>query len=104
MPRKDDVTGQQLNCVMCPNKIPPDRPRSSVTCSKECATARKNFHRSREDKRACRYCQKPSTPEERLRYQRWRRWEKKHPELVEEWTPKPEDHEPEPEEVTSDAD
>jgi hypothetical protein len=91
MPRKDAVTGQTLFCVMCQNPIGEDRPRSSVTCSKECSTARKNFHRSREDKRACRYCQKPSTPEERIRYQRWRRWEKKHPELVEELNPAPQE-------------
>ena len=100
MPRTDATT--TLSCVMCKKDIPGDRPRSSVTCSKECSIARKNFHRSREDKRACRYCQKPSTPEERLRYQRWRRWEKKHPELVEEWTPSTPQPEPQ-EDNNSDA-
>jgi hypothetical protein len=50
-----------------------------VTCSDECSRARIAFRRNHERKRECRYCFKPSSPEERSRYQRWRRWEAKNP-------------------------
>ncbi len=73
MARRDDFHEHEMNCVMCPNKIPPDRPKLSVTCSKECTIARKNYWRSRQDARVCRYCWKPSTPEQRAAYQQWRR-------------------------------
>jgi predicted nucleic acid-binding Zn ribbon protein len=63
-------------CIMCKGPIPPTRNWSSVTCSKECSTRRADFWRNRQDMTQCRYCQKPSTPEERTRYLLWRRWEK----------------------------
>lgn len=53
--------------------MPPDRPKMAITCSDECSKARKNFRRSRQDSRMCRYCFKPSTPEQRLAFQQWRR-------------------------------
>lgn len=62
-----------LNCMMCPNKIPHDRPKTAVTCSKECTKARKDHWRRIFDSRTCRYCMKPSTPEQRLLFQQWRR-------------------------------
>ena len=73
MARRDDFHEIAMNCVMCPNKIPADRPKLAVTCSKECTTARKNYWRSKQDARVCRYCCKPSTPEQRAAYQQWRR-------------------------------
>jgi hypothetical protein len=73
MARRDDFHEIAMNCVMCPKKIPADRPKLAVTCSKECTTARKNYWRSKQDARVCRYCCKPSTPEQRAAYQQWRR-------------------------------
>jgi predicted nucleic acid-binding Zn ribbon protein len=62
-----------MHCIVCQNPIPHDRPKLAVTCSKECTVIRKNFWRSRQDARTCRYCLKPSTPEQRLAFQRWKR-------------------------------
>jgi predicted nucleic acid-binding Zn ribbon protein len=89
-------------CVMCGKVIPGDRSKLSVTCSKECSADRKDYNRARADQRVCKYCQRPSTPEERKRFQAWRRYEKKNP-------PPPEalaEHErhPQPELEVEDAD
>lgn len=65
-----------MHCVVCQNTIPVDRKKDAVTCSAECTKARKDFFRSKQDQVSCRYCQRPSSPEERARYQAWRRWEK----------------------------
>lgn len=77
--RTDNYTDTPRYCVMDGKLIPPDRPRMAVTCSKECTDARKDFRRSRQDARECRYCRRPSTPEERHRYLRWRKFEEKFP-------------------------
>jgi hypothetical protein len=74
--RKDSFTGVQMRCVVCTNPIPADRKKDAVTCGKICTKARKDFFRSRIDATSCRYCQRPATPEERARFQAWRRWEK----------------------------
>ena len=73
MARKDDFKKITPHCVMCGDPIPADRPKMAITCSDACRNDRKNYRRSRQDQRACRYCQHPSTPEQRLAYQRWRR-------------------------------
>jgi len=77
MARRDDYRGTPRYCVMCKNEIPVERKRDAVTCSPECTTARKNWGRSRLDAVECRYCNRPSTPEERVRYGMWKKWEKK---------------------------
>lgn len=76
MARADYFTNVVRHCVMCANDIPPERKADAITCSPECTKARKNFLRSKIDARECRYCYHPSTIEERLRYGRWRKWEK----------------------------
>jgi hypothetical protein len=73
---------------MCPNFIPSDRHKKAVTCSEECAQARKDWNRSRQDATECRYCERPSTPEERTRYKRWRKWEENNPPPDSELSPK----------------
>jgi predicted nucleic acid-binding Zn ribbon protein len=73
MARKDDFVHTQTHCVMCGDPIPEDRPKMALTCSDACKIARKNYRRSRQDQRECRYCQKPSTPEQRALFQQWRR-------------------------------
>jgi hypothetical protein len=75
--RKDVYSGIILHCMVCQNIIPTNRVAKAVTCSPECAKARRDFIRSRLDHHKCRYCQRPSTPEERARYQQWSRWEQK---------------------------
>ena len=73
MARKDDFRNRPTFCVMCGNPLPPDKPKMGLTCSDKCRDDRKDFRRSKVDARECRYCHKPSTPEERVLYQRWRR-------------------------------
>lgn len=77
--RTDKFAGFQLRCIMCPNFIPADRPKRAVTCSKECSQARKDYGRALQDRTECRYCERPSTPAERARYKRWRKFELKNP-------------------------
>ena len=76
MARTDAYRGVHTHCVMCSKAIPADRRWDAITCSPECSKARKDYGRSRQDQIECRYCQRPSTPEERTRYMAWRRWEK----------------------------
>ena len=64
-------------CIVCQNQIPDERKSDAVTCSPFCSKLRKDWQRARVDSVSCRYCQRPSTPEERERYMAWRRWEKK---------------------------
>ena len=71
--RQDDYSGTQMHCVVCRKNIPSDRKWDAVTCSKECTLERKKYGRSRRDHVVCRYCYKPSTPEQRASYQQWRR-------------------------------
>jgi predicted nucleic acid-binding Zn ribbon protein len=77
--RKDAFSQITTHCVMCGTPIPKDRPKQAITCSAECSLQRKNFRRSKQDARECRYCRRPSTPEERSRYLRWRKHEEKNP-------------------------
>lgn len=78
MARTDHYRGVKRFCVMCQSEIPADRKWDAVTCSPECTQARKQYGRSRKDQAACRYCLKPSTPEDRERYKAWSKWEKEH--------------------------
>jgi predicted nucleic acid-binding Zn ribbon protein len=75
MARTDTYRGVSMNCVVCSNPIPKDRKADAVTCGPDCTKARKNWLRSRKDQTECRYCLRPSTPEERTRFMAWRRWE-----------------------------
>ncbi len=79
MSRADFFSGVTTFCCMCANEIPTDRPKTAITCSKECTEKRKAWRRSREDARRCRYCLVPASQAERSRYQRWRRFEAKNP-------------------------
>lgn len=73
MARTDHFRGVIRHCVMCGNQVPADRKSDAVTCSKECTVARKNFIRSKLDQKECRYCNKPSTPEERVLFGMWKK-------------------------------
>jgi hypothetical protein len=71
-------------CVVDGKPIPQDRlSRGSVTCSKECYDIRRHAQRAQQDEKECRYCRKPSTPEDRDTYARFRRLERKFPGFVE---------------------
>lgn len=70
-------------CVVCKEEIPEDRVRKqSVTCKKECADARRRAQRTLQDERECRYCRRPSSPEEREAFNRFRKLEAKRPDLL----------------------
>jgi hypothetical protein len=58
---------------MCSKEIPAERKWDAVTCSPDCTKARKNYGRSRKDQAECRYCNKPSTPEDRALYGMWKK-------------------------------
>jgi hypothetical protein len=75
--RKDDFTGIPRFCLMCKTEIPPERKSDAITCSPECTKHRQAFLRSKRDAAICRYCYRPSTPEDRVRYNQWSKWEKK---------------------------
>jgi hypothetical protein len=77
MARQDHYRGVVRHCVMCGNEIPTERKWDAVTCSPECTKARRNYGRSRKDQAECRYCNRPSTPEERALFGMWRKWQKK---------------------------
>jgi hypothetical protein len=62
---------------MCTTVIPLERKSDAITCSKECTKKRKDFLRSKVDARECRYCNKPSTPEDRTLFSMWKKAMKK---------------------------
>lgn len=91
MARRDDYKDRVLTCVMCSKPIPPGRKWDAVTCSPECSKDRKNYGRSRKDQTQCRYCLRPSTPEERAHYHRWKKYEQSVVELLKEGVKRIED-------------
>lgn len=73
MARRDDFTNVAMHCVICREPITDSRRKNAVTCSPECTAARKAYWFSKLDAKMCRYCYKPSTPEQRALFQQWRR-------------------------------
>lgn len=77
-------------CVVCTEPIDKQRvSRGAVTCTKECAKVRRDQQRALTDMKECRYCRRPSTPEEREAFKRFRQLEKRRPDLLYPETPKP---------------
>lgn len=62
---------------MCANPIPHERKADAITCSPECTKQRKQYIRCKKDQQECRYCYKPSTPEDRVLFVMWRKWQNK---------------------------
>lgn len=62
-------------CTICKSVIPEKRAaKRSVLCEdKECRKRLNEIRRFRTDMRRCRACAKPSTPEERKAFKRWRK-------------------------------
>jgi predicted nucleic acid-binding Zn ribbon protein len=77
MARTDAYRDVERWCVMCQKPIPADRKWDAVTCGKECSKKRKDYGRSRKDQTTCRYCNKPSTPEDRVLFGAWRKAQRK---------------------------
>lgn len=76
----DDV---KTLCIVCGDGVPKDRiMRGAITCSKEHAKLRRAQLQAITDKKECRYCRRPSTPEEREAYKRFRTLERKRPEML----------------------
>ena len=73
MARTDAYRNVERWCVMCKKPIPADRKWDAVTCSTECSATRKNYGRSRKDQTFCRYCNKPSSPEDRILFAAWKK-------------------------------
>jgi hypothetical protein len=71
----DDI---KTHCVICGDVIAKDRMmRGAVTCTKEHATERRSQLRAMKSEKQCEYCKRPSTPEEREAYNRFRKFERK---------------------------
>lgn len=84
----EDIFNLVPKCVLCPTPIPPERLKfRAVTCSEEHGKQWSRFKRRKSDNNACRFCHKPSTPNARKAFSRFRVWERKNPELArpEEW-------------------
>ncbi len=65
---------EKFHCVVCAEAIPPARVlKKSVTCSNAHGNILKNERRRRRDMERCRYCNRPSTPEERAEFAAWRK-------------------------------
>jgi len=63
-----------ISCCICTKPVLLDRARrKGVTCSKECFKELRAKRRKMVDRRACRHCGYPSTPQERADFQKWRR-------------------------------
>ena len=63
----------EMFCVVDKNPIPHSRVKlGSITCSTECAKKRRRQQMKLMEQTECKYCRRPSTPEERTRYKRWR--------------------------------
>ena len=76
----DDV---KTHCVICTNEVPKERLiRGAITCTKEHAKLRRAQLFAMMDKKECRYCRRPSTPEEREAYKRFRTLERTRPDLL----------------------
>jgi hypothetical protein len=77
MARTDNFRGVERHCVMCAALIPAERKSDAITCSPECTKKRRDFLRSKLDQTQCRYCNKPSSPEDRVLFGMWRKWMRK---------------------------
>lgn len=79
----EDLFGIQPKCVIDSVIIPPDRLRfKSVTCSKECGDTYAKIHQKKRDDKGCKYCHRPSSPNARRAFRRFRKWERENPELA----------------------
>ena len=77
---RQNLSNATVFCVVCGKEVPADRVKMrAISCTKECATVRRNYLRSRVDQVKCRYCMQPASPEEVGRFRRWRKWEREHP-------------------------
>ena len=73
----------KTKCIICGDEVPKERVmRGAITCSKEHAKIRRGQLLAITDKKECRYCRRPSTPEEREAYRRFRLLERKQPHLI----------------------
>ena len=70
-----DLTQLPVYCIVCAEPVPEDRKRFKArTCSAEHQKTRAAYTRSLADRKKCRYCLRPSTPEQRGLFTQWRRF------------------------------
>lgn len=71
------------HCVVCGEEVASDRAkRGAITCSKEHGKERRDQLQAWKDKKECRYCRQPATPEQQEAYKRFRQLESKRPDLL----------------------
>jgi hypothetical protein len=68
-----DIHDLVMHCVVCKKPMPDTRRRNAITCSPACTLARRRYWFSKLDAKMCRYCYKPSTPEQRAEFRQWKR-------------------------------
>lgn len=77
---RDEVA---VYCAVCGGVVPPERvAQGAITCSKEHGAKRANFLRARKEARECKYCHKPSTPEDREAFLRFKKLARKRPDVL----------------------
>ena len=66
---------EALHCAVCTGPLPPKRAyaRTRYTCSPECRNTLRAFQKLVVDAKYCHVCMRPSTPEEREEFKRFRR-------------------------------
>jgi len=82
---KETLTFEQVKnfCVIDQLPIPIERvKRHATTCSKECAKKLRKQRMMLMEQTECKYCRRPSTPEEREAFRRFRKLEASHPDAV----------------------
>lgn len=73
----------KIHCVICGDDIPKDRiMRGGITCTKEHAAERRKQLRAMKEQKECNYCKRPSSPEEREAFARFRTMERRRPDLI----------------------
>jgi hypothetical protein len=60
--------------VVCKSQLPDERiAKQGVTCSKQCSQKLRSIRRRKHDAKKCRYCNQPSTLDERKQFNKWRK-------------------------------
>lgn len=79
----EDLFGIQPKCVIDSKIIPHERLRfKAVTCSKECGEIWARLQQKKRDEKDCKFCHKPSTPNARRAFNRFRKFERECPDIA----------------------
>lgn len=71
-------------CVVCGEEIIDKRrlAKGAVTCTREHSKLRKKQQQALMEQKECKYCRRPSTPEQRTAFKRFRDLERRRPDIL----------------------